>query len=295
MQPAIALIGDGVVSQTFPRRSAWRGENKAMYNPPSDNPPQDAAPQVTPPFASGLPPSTARRQAVTLLGLFYGIVYGSAVIAIHSLERIVVLILSTLALGTLMLLITAVFVRRDASWRDSLGLGRQEFGWVAGWSLLGFAVIYAANIVLTIAYVTTRGNLEAVAAHRATWLGVLAGLPLESILPLAAFVGVWEETVFRGFLLGRLRAAMPAPDTPGAQLRRDMLAVVISAVLFGAGHGYQGLLGLLQTTVAGLVLGALVVWRRSLWPAIGAHLAIDAFSLVMLQVLKSMIGTAPGP
>ena len=88
---------------------------------------------------------------------------------------------------------------------------------------------------------------------------------------------------------------MPASDTPGAQLRRDMLAVVISAVLFGAGHGYQGLLGLLQTTVAGLVLGALVVWRRSLWPAIGAHLAIDAFSLVMLQVLKSMIGTAPGP
>ena len=266
-----------------------------MYNPPSDIAPQDAAPQVTPPFASGLPPSAARRQAATLLVLFYGIVYGSAVIAIHLQERIVVLILSTLALGTLMLLITAVFVRRDASWRDSLGLGRQEFGWVAGWSLLGFAVIYAANIVLTIAYVTTRGNLEAVAAHRATWLGVLAGLPLESILPLAAFVGVWEETVFRGFLLGRLRAAMPAPDTPGAQLRRDMLAVVISSVLFGAGHGYQGLLGLLQTTVAGLVLGALVVWRRSLWPAIGAHLAIDAFSLVMLQVLKSMIGTAPGP
>lgn len=265
-----------------------------MYNPPSDIPPQDAAPQVTPPFASDLPPSVARRQAATLLVLFYGIVYGSAVIAIHSQERIGVLILSTLALGALMLLITAVFVRRDALWRDSLGLGRQEFGWVAGWSLLGFAVIYAANIVLTITYVTTRGNLEAVAAHRASWLGVLAGLPLESILPLAAFVGLWEETVFRGFLLGRLRAAMPASDTPGAQLRRDILAIVVSAVLFGAGHGYQGLLGLLQNTVAGLVLGALVVWRRSLWPAIGAHLTIDAFSLVMLQVLKAMIGAAPG-
>jgi membrane protease YdiL (CAAX protease family) len=266
-----------------------------MDNPPSDIPPQDAAPEVTPPFASGLAPGAARRQAATLLVLFYGIVYGSAVIAIHSLERIAVLILSTLALGTLMLLVTAVFVRRDASWRDSLGLGRQEFGWVAGWSLLGFAGIYAVNIVLTIAYVSTRGNLEAVAAHRASWLGVLAGLPLESILPLAAFVGLWEETVFRGFLLGRLRAAIPVADTPSARLCRDIIAVVVSAVLFGAGHGYQGLLGLLQNSVAGLVLGALVVWRRSLWPAIGAHLALDAFSLLMLQLLKGMFGAAAGP
>jgi CAAX protease family protein len=264
-------------------------------NSPSGLPPEGAAPQVTPPFASSLLPSAARRQAATLLVLFYGIVYGSAVIVIHSQERIGVLILSTLALGTLMLLITAVFVRRDASWRDSLGLGRQEFGWVAGWSLLGFAGTYAANIVLSIAYVTSRGNLEAVAAHRASWLGVLAGLPLGSILPLAAFVGLWEETVFRGFLLGRLRTAMPASDTPGARLRRDILAVVISAVFFGAGHGYQGLLGLLQNTVAGLVLGGLVLWRRSLWPAIGAHLTIDAFSLVMLQVLRAVIGTAAGP
>jgi len=258
-------------------------------------PPQEGAPRVTPPFAAGLLPGAARRQAATLLVLFYGIVYGSTVIAIHTVERIAVLIVSTLALGTLMLLITAAFVRRDASWKDSLAFGRQEFGWVAGWSLLGFAGIYAANIVLTIAYVTTRGNLEAVAAHRASWLGVLAGLPLGSILPLAAFVGLWEETVFRGFLLGRLRAAIPVSDTPGARLRRDMLAVVVSALLFGAGHGYQGLLGLLQNTVAGLVLGALVVWRRSLWPAIGAHLALDAFSLLMLQVLKVTIGAAAGP
>jgi membrane protease YdiL (CAAX protease family) len=152
-----------------------------------------------------------------------------------------------------MLLITAVFVRRDASWKESLALGRQEFGWVAGWSLLGFAGIYAANVVLTVAYVSTRGNLEAVAAHRASWLGVLAGLPLESILPLAAFVGLWEETVFRGFLLGRLRVAIPVSDSAAARLGRDIIAVIISAVLFGAGHGYQGLLGLLQN-LAGVVL-----------------------------------------
>jgi membrane protease YdiL (CAAX protease family) len=250
---------------------------------------------VTPPFASGLSPRAARRQAATLLLLFYAIVYGSAAIAIRAPERVLVLLLSTLGLGTFMLLIATVFVRRDPSWRESLGLERRTIPWVAAWSLLGFAGTYTLNIVLTIAYVTVRGNLEAVAAHRLSWLGVLAGLPLGSILPLAAFVGLWEETVFRGFLLGRLRAALPVPDTPGARLRRDVVAVALSAVLFGAGHGYQGFLGLLQTTVAGLVLGALVIWRRSLWPAIGAHLTIDAFSLGMLQALRATIGSVAGP
>ncbi len=266
-----------------------------MSYPQADLAEPEASPIVGPPFPVGLPFGTARRQVATLLILFYGIIYGSAVIAIRSQGGIALLILSTLGLGTFLLLLTAIFVRRDASWRDSLGLGSRKIGWVAGWSLLGFGGTYAANILLTIAYVATRGNLEAVAAHRLSWLGVLAGLPLGSILPLATFVGLWEETVFRGFLLGRLRAALPVSDTPEARLRRDVAAVVVCAVLFGAGHGYQGLLGLLQNTVAGLVLGALVLWRRSLWPAIGAHLTIDAFSLTMLQVLKATIGTAAGP
>jgi membrane protease YdiL (CAAX protease family) len=266
-----------------------------MDQPPSGGPREGAAPQMSPPFPSGLSPRTARRQATALLLLFYAIVYGSAAIAIRPSRHILLLLLSTLGLGAFMLLITAVFVRRDPSWRESLGLGRQTVPWVVGWSLLGFVGTYTVNIALTIAYVSVRGNLEAVAAHRLSWLGVLAGLPSGLILPLAAFVGLWEETVFRGFLLGRLRAAMPVPDTPAARLRRDMVAVAVSAVLFGAGHGYQGLLGLLQTTVAGLVLGTLVIWRGSLWPAIGAHLTIDAFSLGMLQALKATIGSATGP
>ncbi|HEX7629191.1 MAG TPA: CPBP family intramembrane glutamic endopeptidase, partial [Candidatus Methylomirabilis sp.] len=98
-----------------------------------------------------------------------------------------------------------------------------------------------------------------------------------------------EETVFRGFILGRLRASIPVQDTPGATLCRDALAVVITALCFGAGHGYQGGLGLLQTTVAGVGLGALVVWRKSLWPAIGAHFAIDAFGLFVLKALQSLL------
>ena len=67
------------------------------------------------------------------------------------------------------------------------------------------------------------------------------------------------------------------------------MAVVVSGVLFGAGHGYQGLLGLVQTSAVGIAFGALTVWRRSLWPAVIAHLTMDTFGLVALKFLKPAI------
>ena len=241
------------------------------------------------PFPAGLSPRTARRQAVVLLVLFYFIVYPGGFLVGGMRDRPAMLFLSALALGTLMLLAAALFVRHDASWRESLGLGHRPVGSILGWSLLGFLGTYVVNIVLIGAYLTAHGNLEALASHRASWLGRLAEVPAEAILPLAAFAAVWEETVFRGFLLGRLRASMPVQDSRRAAVCRDVPAIVLTALFFGAGHGYQGVLGLVQTTVAGVALGALAVWRKSIWPAIGAHLAIDAFGLMALRALKPFL------
>jgi membrane protease YdiL (CAAX protease family) len=248
---------------------------------------------MMPPFPSGLAAGAAWRQATALLGLFYAAVYGAPFFA-GGLRHRLVPALSALFLGTLMLLAAALLVRRDRSWRESLGLESYPLPAALKWGLLGFFGTYAANLLLTTLYVSVRGDLERVAARRAQWLGVLADLPIELILPLAAFVAIWEETVFRGFLLGRLRAALPGGESQDSRLRRDAVAVAITAVLFGAGHAYQGVLGVAQTTVAGLALGTLAVWRGSVWPAVAAHLAIDAFGLLLLQALKSALPTAAG-
>jgi membrane protease YdiL (CAAX protease family) len=240
------------------------------------------------PFPSGLAAEAARRQAGALLLSFYALVYGGGILFGALPRRAGSPLLSAVVLGTLMLLGAAFLLRRDASWRESLGLGSRPIGSVLGWSLLGFVATYAVNLLLSTAYLVARGDIEGVVARRAGWLGGLGGLPLQAILPLALFVAIWEETVFRGFLLGRLRAAMPVPETPGAARGRDILAVLLTALCFGAGHGYQGALGLLQTTSAGVVLGALTVRQQSLWPAIGAHLAIDVFGLLALKALLRM-------
>ncbi len=249
---------------------------------------------MTPPFPWSLPPRTARIQAGALLVAFYGLVYGTAAVAASLSRRAVSPMASALVLGVLMLALVAAFIRRDVAWRRSLGLGRAPIGPVLGWGALAFLATYAVNTLLTLGYLASQGGLEAQMAGRMQWLGHLAEVPAGAILPLTIFVGFWEETVFRGFLLGRLRAALPVADTPAAKRWRDALAVAICAVCFGAGHGYQGPLGLMQTTLAGLVLGMLTVWRGSVWPAIGGHVAIDTFGFIVIKALARALGTGAG-
>jgi membrane protease YdiL (CAAX protease family) len=220
-----------------------------------------------------------------VLILFYVLVYGTAVLVPYAPRGIAVSLFSILLLGFLMLSAVTICVRRDVSWRGSLALGGQRVGSVVGWSLFGFAATYALNVCVISVYLLSGGGLEAQAASRMPWLQHLAEIPAGAILPLTLFVGVWEETVFRGFLLGRLRAALPTGDAPRAVFLHDAVAVVLCGICFGAGHGYQGALGLVQTTTAGIVLGAVTVWRGSLWPAIGAHLAIDTFGLLVIKAL----------
>jgi membrane protease YdiL (CAAX protease family) len=50
----------------------------------------------------------------------------------------------------------------------------------------------------------------------------------------------------------------------------------------------------MQTTIAGIVLGAVTVWRGSLWPAIGAHLAIDTFGLLAIKALTRALSGGIG-
>lgn len=239
-----------------------------------------------PPFPTGLSTLRANLQAVALLALGYGAIYGGALL--RGTTKPSAPALSALALGTAMLLLTALFVRKDADWRHSLAAQRPEsLPKTFAFGLLGVAMAYAANIVLVVPYLALSGNLAQQAADKAKWTSALSDLPVASLLPLAMFVGFWEELVFRGFLLGRLRLALGAGE--GSPPARTVLAVVFTGILFGGAHGYQGPTGLLQTSALGIVFGLLTVWRKSVWPAVIAHLTIDAFSLFALRVAKPML------
>jgi uncharacterized protein len=91
---------------------------------------------------------------------------------------------------------------------------------------------------------------------------------------LAAF---GEEMVFRGYLLNRIS------DLTGKSRAGWTSAFLLSGMLFGLSHGYQGLAGAIGTTEIGLLLGALyLVNRRNLWMNIVCHGLIDSISLISL-------------
>ena len=241
---------------------------------------------ASPPFPVGLSPLRANLQAIGLLVFFYLYLYGNAFLA-GADAKLANPVVSVFTTGGLMLLVVGLLIRRDIDWRSSLGLQPRPLLETFAFGGVGLVMSYAVNIVLVLGFTAVRGSMADQAADKAKWASKLGELPLAWVLPLAMFVGFWEEIVFRGFLLGRLRVALNAVD--GSPRSRTVMAIVVSGILFGAGHGYQGLLGLVQTSAVGMALGALTVWRKSLWPAVIAHLTIDTIGLVALKVLKPLV------
>jgi len=99
-----------------------------------------------------------------------------------------------------------------------------------------------------------------------------------------AGVGVDLRRARRGGRLPRL------PDDARRDIGRQseaawLGALVISAVLFGFGHYYKGPAGILDSGVAGLILGgAYLLSGRVLWTAILAHGFIDTFGVMALYL-----------
>jgi membrane protease YdiL (CAAX protease family) len=93
---------------------------------------------------------------------------------------------------------------------------------------------------------------------------------------LSATAGFCEEFIFRGYLQLQIAA-----------LTRSMLAgVLLSAIVFGASHGYEGGPRMLLIGIFGLMFGLLAWWRRSLRPGMIAHAWHDALSGIILRMLK---------
>jgi uncharacterized protein len=82
---------------------------------------------------------------------------------------------------------------------------------------------------------------------------------------LAVTAGVCEEFLYRGFAMATLSRAGIMP----------WAVVVISSVLFGLAHTYQGRSGVLGTTLMGLVFGAARLGLQSLVPVAMWHAAVD--------------------
>jgi uncharacterized protein len=84
-------------------------------------------------------------------------------------------------------------------------------------------------------------------------------------LALAVTAGVCEEFLYRGFALAALSRAGAA----------TWIGVLVTSLLFGLAHAYQGRAGILGTGVLGVVFALARVFYRSLVPVMIWHTAVD--------------------
>ena len=97
------------------------------------------------------------------------------------------------------------------------------------------------------------------------------------LLLIWSFAAIGEEFAYRGYLLRRTIEAL------GGSTRGSVAAVLLCGALFGIGHYYQGLVGMVDSTVSGLVFGTLYVKSGgNLWPSTLAHGFTDTLALGLI-------------
>jgi len=160
-----------------------------------------------------------------------------------------------------------------------------------GWSVLGFRwpASWRRTILIALGVAALRillGGLviEPLTAH--FWPPAVGPAGMDAIkgnllvafkwlLLVWTFAAVGEEVGYRGYLTTR------GADVDNRSKPAYWVAVLVTSVLFGIGHYYKGPSGMIDSGMAGLLLGsAYLLTGRNLWVCVLAHGFIDTFGVV---------------
>jgi uncharacterized protein len=199
------------------------------------------------------------------------LVLGSAIVIGHNVYRVVpneVPILFALGLIS--------FHLRNGRWK-AMGLR-----WPASWRRTVLIALAAAAVRILLGALV----IDPITAHfwptqnLPTGADQIAGhgiVALRWLLLIWTFAAFGEEIGYRGYLLNR------AADVGGRSKAAYWVGILIVSVLFGYGHYYKGPAGIIDSGMAGLILGATYVSSgRNLWACILAHGFIDTFGVVCM-------------
>ncbi len=166
--------------------------------------------------------------------------------------------------------------------RETLGTRRPA---LREWALdLGIAFVFWLMAILVLGAVATLLRLLHL-IHPQKVVAALAPQSLPQVivwLVLCITAGIVEEFVFRGYFLQQF-SSLRFTQSRTSNL---WIAVLISSLLFGAGHGYEGIGAMIAITVYGAMFCILAVRRQSLRAGMIAHAWHDSITGIVLAVAK---------
>lgn len=155
-----------------------------------------------------------------------------------------------------------------------------------GWVLKGYEKEIALGIVLyfplvyglsfveelfqSVELVSTKGHIPSFFEPVGTIQQIVATL-------MILVVAVSEETIFRGYLILRLKSITGS----------TFAAIVISSIIFSIGHGYEGLTGVIIVGIMGTSFAVIYLWRKSLVAPIVMHFMQDFIAIVLVSSMAN--------
>jgi hypothetical protein len=121
-------------------------------------------------------------------------------------------------------------------------------------------------------------NLEKVKNDTKQMLGPIAPhtyLEAGLFMLLSVCAGLFEEIIFRGYFQRQFHALS----------RNTAIGIIVSGIIFGLAHGYQGRRMMIVIAVFGMFFGILAYFRKSLRPGMMAHAIQDSYSGIVLFFL----------
>ena len=180
--------------------------------------------------------------------------------------------------------IIAGLYRRRQFFIDTLRRGARPW-WQDG--LLGCGLFVATMIMFATATMAMHGlHVQPSFDHRVMYaMAPKSAGGLLYWLVLCVAIGFSEELVFRGYLL---RQAIAWIRRSGAsQGAAASLGVVLTSVLFGSLHVYEGVGGAILIGVLGAMYAVVALWRGNLRAVIVAHVLQDFLTMVFVMMRQA--------
>lgn len=188
-------------------------------------------------------------------------------------------VLKDMSPGVLIVLLLATIAFQ---WASFLLVFWTAFKENTGLSGLGFTRFKPVYLAWTIAFLLVSNLFLSGVA----WVLGKVGLPMPGeialLIPQDAFgrvvwvvvsatAGICEETMFRGYLMTRLRLT--------GKFKSWVIPTIVSSIAFGVCHAYQGIPGLIVISTYGALFALLYIRTGSLWPGVLAHFLQDSGAL----------------
>ena len=191
-------------------------------------------------------------------------------------ESVENILLDSLIMGIFTVIVVTVLLRLSGERYRALGFDTQNIR-----RQLGFGVLFGVLIFIFDTFVSSPIVEALLSKTSAQGIDMAKLFTDVSLLPLwilvALFKGAFSEELWRIFALTRFEKWLGKTGL--------VLALILGSIVFGFGHLYQGLSGLITITIIGFLYALVYLRRRRALEAVFAHATFNMIGVILGYVL----------